>query len=116
MAKKLSHAEVFAGSRASGKCLEDLLAANPKRYREFKVEQLRASLRTYLIVSEKRAQRAAKIQQATRGRVDANLDATHRSLALGIAEVIRLDEEYEKRWDAIRAGLIAAGAPRKLTE
>jgi len=115
--KKLTHDEVFASSRATGKCLEDLLAAkDPKRYREFGVEQSRAALRAYQIVQERKVARAQQLVAKLRGQVDAELDATHRRLALSIAETIRLDEEYERRWDAIKAGLIAAGAPRKLTE
>jgi len=117
LTKKERRAQVCLESKLTGKSFEDLLAEkNPERYKQFCARQRHEALRTFEIVHSRRAERAAKVIAATRGRNDTELDATHRRLALSIAETIRLDEEFEARWATIKAGLIAAGAPRRLTE
>ena len=117
MTKKERRAQVVAESNRTGKSFEDLMfEKNPERYKQFVAKQLHDGIRAFQIIHNRRAARAAKVIAETRGRADAELDATHRRLCLSIAKTIELDELYERRWDKIKEGLIAEGAPRRITE
>jgi hypothetical protein len=102
---------IAAESKITGKCLEDLLAKkDPKRYHDLCVRMIRQQLRQYLNTVEAREYRRS-IECRPRTAKDLKaLDALNHRLAMKIGEVIRLDEEYERKWDAIKTNLRCAGA------
>ena len=92
------YASLADESRATGKSFEQLLEEkNPERYKTLLKRQAADDYKRYLDVVAKRS-------------VGPYVDKIHRRLAVSIAEQIALDEEYEKKWDAIRTNLRAAGA------